>query len=31
MYPDKQCVDKFVELYEHIDDPSYVSRFERFE
>ena len=31
MHPDKQYVDKFVELYEHIDDPSYVSRFEQFE
>jgi hypothetical protein len=27
MHPDKQYVDKFVELYEHIDHPSYVSRF----
>jgi len=31
MHPDKQYVDKFVELYEHIDHPSYVSRFEQFE
>ena len=31
MHPDKQYVDKFVELYEHIDDSSYVSRFEQFE
>ena len=29
MHPDKQYVDKFVELYEHIDHPSYVSRFEQ--
>ena len=31
MHPDRQYVDKFVELYEHIDHPSYVSRFEQFE
>lgn len=27
MHPAKQYFDKFVELYDHIDDPSYVSRF----
>jgi len=31
MHPVQQFAQKFVELYEHIDDPSYVSRFERFE
>jgi len=31
MHPDRQYFGKFVELYEHIDDPTYVSRFERFE
>jgi poly(3-hydroxyalkanoate) synthetase len=31
MHPEKQYVEKFVELYERIDDPMYVSRFEQFE
>ncbi len=31
MHPEKQYVDKFVDLYESIDDPEYVQRFERFE
>lgn len=31
MHPGKQYLDKFVELYERIDDPTYVSRFEKFE
>lgn len=31
MHPDKQYVDKYFELYEHIDDPAYVKRSEIFE
>jgi poly(3-hydroxyalkanoate) synthetase len=31
MHPDKQYVEKYVELYEHIDDPDYVERTENFE
>ena len=31
MHPQKQYFDKFVELYENIDDPKYVKRFETFE
>lgn len=31
MHPKKQYFDKFVELYEHIDDPRYIKRFENFE
>ena len=31
MHPATQYFDKFAELYQHIDDPSYVARFERFE
>ncbi len=31
MHPEKQYVDKFTELYAHIDEPHYVQRFERFE
>jgi poly(3-hydroxybutyrate) depolymerase len=31
MHPRKQYFDKFVELYEHIDDPKYTKRFEDFE
>jgi len=31
MHPEKQYVDKYVELYEHIDDPSYIKRTEDFE
>ncbi len=29
--PDRHYLEKFVDLYEHIDDPSYVDRFEHFE
>lgn len=31
LHPDKQYFDKYVELYEHIEDPLYVQRFENFE
>ncbi len=31
MHPKKQYIEKFVELYEHIDDPRYTKRFEDFE
>ncbi len=31
MHPEKQYFEKFVDLYEHIDDPKYVKRFETFE
>ena len=31
LQPEKQYFDKYVELYEHIEDPSYVKRFENFE
>ena len=31
LHPEKQYVEKFAELYEHIDDPDYVMRFEKFE
>jgi poly(3-hydroxybutyrate) depolymerase len=31
MHPMRQYVEKFSDLYEHVDDPSYVSRFESFE
>lgn len=31
MHPEEQFFEKFVDLYEHIDDPSYRDRFERFE
>lgn len=31
MHPEKQYVEKFADLYEHIDDPKYVKRFETFE
>ncbi len=31
LHPDKQYIDKYVELYEHIDDSEYVKRFENFE
>jgi poly(3-hydroxyalkanoate) synthetase len=31
MHPEEQYLGKFVELYEHIDDPSYRERFEQFE
>lgn len=31
MHPKKQYFDKFMELYEHIDDPGYLKRFEDFE
>jgi poly(3-hydroxyalkanoate) synthetase len=31
MHPEKQFMEKYVDLYEHIDDPAYVSRAENFE
>lgn len=31
LHPEKQYFDKYVELYEHIDEPDYVHRFEDFE
>ena len=31
MHPDKQYVDKFIDLYEHIEDKCFVKRTERFE
>jgi polyhydroxyalkanoate depolymerase len=31
LHPTEQYFEKYVELYEHIEDPSYVQRFERFE
>lgn len=31
MHPEEQYLAKFVELYQHIDDPSYVERFNQFE
>jgi poly(3-hydroxybutyrate) depolymerase len=31
MHPATQYFDKFADLYEHIDNPSYVARFEHFE
>jgi poly(3-hydroxybutyrate) depolymerase len=31
LQPEKQYFDKYVELYEHIEDPSYVKRFDNFE
>ena len=31
LHPVQQYVEKFVDLYEHVDDPSYLSRFEQFE
>jgi len=31
LHPVQQYVEKFVDLYEHVDDPSYVGRFEQFE
>jgi len=31
MHPEKQYVDKYIDLYEHIDDPDYVKRTENFE
>jgi poly(3-hydroxybutyrate) depolymerase len=30
MHPDEQYLDKYVRLYEHIDDPDYVSKTETF-
>ena len=30
MHPDQQYLDKYVRLYEHIDDPDYVSKTEAF-
>lgn len=31
MHPDKQYVEKYLDLYEHVDDPSYLKRTEHFE
>ena len=31
LHPEKQYYEKYVELYEHIDDSSYLQRFENFE
>jgi poly(3-hydroxybutyrate) depolymerase len=31
MHPEKQYVDKYIELYEHIDDVDYIKRTENFE
>ena len=31
MHPEKQYFEKYAELYEHIDDPKFVRRFETFE
>ncbi|HEX4926372.1 MAG TPA: alpha/beta fold hydrolase, partial [Burkholderiales bacterium] len=31
MHPEEQYVDKYLELYEHIDEPDYVSKKETFE
>ncbi len=31
MHPAEQYAEKFVDLYEHVEDPSYVDRFENFE
>ncbi len=31
MHPDQQYFDKYLDLYAHIEDPSYVKRTERFE
>jgi poly(3-hydroxyalkanoate) synthetase len=31
LHPEKQYFEKYVELYEHIDEPDYVRRFENFE
>ena len=31
MHPEKQYLDKFIDLYEHIEDKCYVKRTERFE
>ncbi len=31
MHPGKQYVEKYIELYENIDDPAYVRKFEKFE
>lgn len=31
MHPEKQYIEKYVDLYEHIDDPDYVERIENFE
>jgi polyhydroxyalkanoate depolymerase len=31
MHPKKQYMEKYVDLYEHIDDPDYVKRIENFE
>jgi poly(3-hydroxybutyrate) depolymerase len=31
MHPDQQYVRKYIDLYEHIDDPAYLKKTERFE
>jgi poly(3-hydroxybutyrate) depolymerase len=31
MHPVKQYIDKFIELYEHVEEPDYVDRFNQFE
>jgi poly(3-hydroxyalkanoate) synthetase len=31
LQPERQYVDKYVDLYERVDDPAYLKRFERFE
>jgi poly(3-hydroxyalkanoate) synthetase len=31
MHPEKQYVEKFVDLYEHVEEPDYVDRFNQFE
>ena len=31
MHPDKQYVDKYIDLYEHIEDKCYIKRTDRFE
>lgn len=31
MHPDKQYVEKYLDLYEHIDDPAYLKKTETFE
>jgi poly(3-hydroxyalkanoate) synthetase len=31
MHPDEQYVDKYLDLYEHIDDPAYLKKTELFE
>ena len=31
LHPEKEYFEKYVELYEHIEDPDYVERFNHFE